>query len=77
MKLRARVRVTHEIKFEHDVPEPEWSLAGQRSGRETYSMTNEETLLDARSEAAREIDKRVLDRFPDAIDVLIEEVVEA
>jgi hypothetical protein len=78
MKMRARVRATHVIDFEHDVPD----LAHEAHPRARTSTpgqvaVNDREATEARVAAGREAERLAAERFPDAVEILVEEVTEA
>ncbi len=83
MKMKARVRVLHEIESDHDIPDPEFQDLEPPPGdrhpekRKAQVMVNESKVQKARIKAAKDIEKEVKGMFPDAIEIAVEEVMEA
>lgn len=81
MKMKSRVRVVYEVETEHDIPEPEMENV-QRADRPDdkepgQEMVNESKVEKARVKAAKDIEKQVKALYPDALEIVVEEVTES
>lgn len=80
--MKARVRVTHEVTSEHDIPEAEFESVREPDPEQPdkpmgQEMTNRDKVEKARAKAAKDIEKQVKRMWPDALEILVEEVAEA
>jgi hypothetical protein len=77
MRFSATVRVTTAIDFEVDVPEAELELVQEGNpNKPTHVVVNEAEILAARADAAATAERLARERYGDASDILVEEVVE-